>query len=334
MSSPVITVVTAARNAAQYLGETIESVQSQDFQDWEYIIVDDDSGDDTCEVVEAKARSDGRIRLLRRNSCGGPYIAANDALRVSRGRYIFRIDGDDICPKMRFTSQLRFMQEHPQYRASVGFWQAFGRGRKEGGKIESIPESPRVFKWYLLLRSASIHSTACFERAALDEVGGYCALPLSQDYRMWCDLTRRNWLGILPQVLSYVRFHSQRATHRDSDVQRRLALAVTRDHWSALTGERCSDEELAALGAAGYSASCDISAALSMLRRWETHWRSDPLLTNSERQALNRLMHMRLWKLLRANVRNRPASVFVRAIMAAVISPSSLAELPCALFTA
>src|SRR5206468_94305 len=96
--------------------------------------------------------------------------------------------------------------------------------------VHSVPVRPRVFRWYLLLRGASIHSTACIERAALLELGGYRELPLAQDYRLWCELTRRDWLGVLPEVLSYVRRHAGRVTETRAALQRQLALDVVRDH--------------------------------------------------------------------------------------------------------
>jgi hypothetical protein len=324
LRSPVISVLTATRNAASFISETIRSVQAQDFCDWEYIIVDDASTDATCEAIEKYASTDHRIRLLRRGHCGGPYVAANDALAVSRGRYLFRIDGDDLCPPYRFSRQLRFMERHPEYRASVSNWQAFRQDEWPHGDVVSLPSSPRVFRWYLLLRSASIHSSACFERAALEELGGYRALPLSQDYRMWCELTRRNWLGLIPEVLSYVRFHPGRSTNQCSGLQRRLALDVLRDHWRALTGEECAPDELDALWAVGYSLPFSVPCGLRMLHRWECHWQADRSLTSGEWQELRKLTELRSWKFLRANIGNQPRAALAKAFALALSQPRSL----------
>src|ERR1035437_5174793 len=106
MSVPKVTVLTAVRNGAPYLSETIANIQAQTFSDWEYVIVDDNSDDETIEIVEAARRKDSRLKLLRREISPGPYVAANDGLRIARGGYIVRIDADDLCPPSRIEKQL------------------------------------------------------------------------------------------------------------------------------------------------------------------------------------------------------------------------------------
>jgi len=206
------------------------------------------------------------------------------------------------------------MEAHPEYRACVSFWQAFNERGLIPNRVVVIPERPRVFKWYLLLRGQSIHSTACIERTALIELGGYRELPLSQDYRLWCDLTRRGWLGIVPEVLSYVRMHEGRVTNKKPGLQQQLALQVLDDHVYALTGDRWSNAELSALWAVGYSLAMPVRQGLAMLDRWDGLWRADPALDKQDREDLMRLSSLRRWKHLRANARQQPARVLMDAI--------------------
>ena len=97
MQRPTVTVLTAVRNGAAHLAETIASVQAQTFGDWEYVIVDDGSTDDTVAIIERHAADDPRIRLVRRADSGGPFAAANTGLAEARGDYVARIDADDIA---------------------------------------------------------------------------------------------------------------------------------------------------------------------------------------------------------------------------------------------
>src|SRR5437763_92199 len=117
MSTPKVTVLTAVRNGAEYLPETIASIRSQSFTDWEYILVDDASTDETPGIIEAAVRSDSRFRMLRRELAGGPYTAANDGIKEARGRYIIRTDADDLSPADRIAKQYRFLEENQQFRA-------------------------------------------------------------------------------------------------------------------------------------------------------------------------------------------------------------------------
>ena len=272
MSVPEVTVLTAVRNGARYLSETIASIQAQTFSDWEYIIVDDNSDDNTVELVEAARREDPRLRLLRRDSSAGPYVAANDGLREARCRYIVRIDADDLCPPHRIERQLEFLAAHREYRACVSYWQGFDDRGLIPNTVTSIPGNPRVFRWALLLRGPSIHSTACFEREAMNEIGGYRELRLSQDYRLWCELTRRGWLGTIPEVLCYVRYHEKRESFQHRTLQVECALDVLSDHLTALTGETWSRADLEALRAVGLSLPGSVDKGIEMLDRWDRFW--------------------------------------------------------------
>lgn len=323
MRSPLITVITAVRNGGRYLEETIASVRAQDFTDWEYIIVDDASSDNTAAIATAAGECDSRVRLLRRAHPGGPYTAANDALKIGRGRYIMRIDGDDLSPLNRFSRQLEFLSTNPRYRGCVSWWQAFDATGLIPGSVVTVPH-PGAFKWHLLLRGASVHSAACIERATLAELGWYRELPLSQDYRLWCEMTRRGWLGVMPEVLSHVRFHENRSTNRKPELQRQLALDVLRDHWLALTGEHCSADQLETLWAVGYSLAFPIRKGLAMLDQWDRLWKADASLEPQDRRELAALSKIRRLKLLRSNVRREPARAVISALQLRLWQPGAM----------
>lgn len=310
MSSPQVTVLTAVRNGAAYLAETIVSIQNQTFTDWEYIIVDDASDDATVDIVRKFQHNDARISLLQRRSSAGPYVAANDGLAVARGAYIIRTDADDTSTPNRVERQLQFLRDFPQYRACVSYWQALTDQGVVPNAIAVAPENPRVFRWELLLRSPSLHSAVCYERAAINELGGYRALPLSQDYRLWCELTRRGWLGTIPEVLCYVRNHGNRESYTKTQLQLQLALDVLADHMFALTGEQWSREDLAALRTVGYNKPIAVKKGIQLLNRWDRLWQSATDLTPSDRKALSSFSAYRRWSLLRANVRTQPVAAF------------------------
>ena len=318
MSSPYVTVLTAVRNGARYLPETIACIQAQTFTDWEYILVDDNSDDQTCQIIEDARRTDNRLNLIRRRDTAGPYVAANDGLRQARGRYIVRIDADDLCTPHRIERQLQFFVDYPAYRACVSYWQGFNDRGERFATINSIPRNSRVFRWSLLLRGPSIHSTACIEREAMMEIGGYRELPLSQDYRLWCDLTRRGWLGTIPEVLCFVRFHEKRQTMQNGSLQSELALDVLSDHLRWLTGETWTRSELEALRDVGLSLHMPIPKGMEMLDRWERVWQTATDLTAQDRRELKELSSLRRWKHLRANARNQPSAALIGLLRWAV----------------
>jgi len=311
MSSPHVTVLTAVRNGSRYLAETVASIQAQTFTDWEYILVDDNSDDRTCDLVEEACRTDHRLKLLRRNSTGGPYVAANDGLREARGRYIVRIDADDLCTPNRIETQLKFLAAYPEYRACVSYWQGFTDGGARFGSVTSVPLNSRVFRWSLLLRGPSVHSAVCIERQAMKEIGGYRELPLSQDYRLWCDLTRLDWLGTVPEVLCYVRFHQKRQTTQNGSLQSKLAIDVLSDHLRLLTGQIWTRSELEALRDVGLTLRMPIRKGMEMLDRWDSMWQSATDLTARDRGDLKQMSSLRRWKHLRSNARSQPSAAIL-----------------------
>jgi glycosyltransferase involved in cell wall biosynthesis len=325
MKAPHVTVLTAVRNGAPYLAETVASIQNQSFTDWEYIIVDDASDDGTPQIAEDLARGDARIRVLVRSASVGPYAAANDGLRVARGAFTIRTDADDLSTPDRIEKQLAFLAAHPEYRACVSYWQSLNDQGVMPSTQTPIPLNSRVFRWSLLLRSQSIHSAVCFETAMMRELGGYRELPLSQDYRLWCDLTRRGWLGTIPEVLCYVRSHGKRQSHTSYTVQRELAIDVLSDHLAALTGERWSREDLLALRSVGHGEVMPVHKGLEMLDRWDRLWQAADDLTPADRAELARTSSFRRWKHLRANARQQPLAALKGAMKSIMLKgPQSL----------
>ncbi|WP_121610971.1 teichuronic acid biosynthesis protein TuaG [Mesobacillus foraminis] len=109
---PLISIITPSYNAGAFIGQTIESVQKQTFQEWEMLIVDDCSSDDTREKVGQYAAEDSRIRLICLEENGGAAVARNTALRAAEGRYVAFLDSDDCWKPEKLERQLRFMQEN------------------------------------------------------------------------------------------------------------------------------------------------------------------------------------------------------------------------------
>ncbi len=299
-----MTVLTAVRNGARHLSETIESVRSQTFADWEYVIVDDASEDGTTQVVELVMAEDPRIRLVRRTQRGGPYAAANEGLRHAKGRYVVRLDADDLALPHRIERQLSFL-ERTGLRACASLWL---RKMPSGELAPGIPRADwgvRSLKWRLCVRPQFVHSTACIERTALEEIGGYRELPVSQDLRLWCDLARHHWLGVVPEVLGHFR-RPGGLSSSSAELQERLALEILRDHLEALTSETWSEEEVRALRPAWTG--IPVAVRVAALRRWSSHWRSDTRLSRDERRELARLGREIRWHITRQALRREGLS--------------------------
>ncbi|SES35672.1 glycosyltransferase family 2 protein [Salisediminibacterium halotolerans] len=110
-ADPRVSIITPAYNAERNIAETIASVQTQTYSDWEIIIVDDQSTDKTVAVIKEMQQKDSRIRLEILETNSGPAVARNKAISLARGRYIAFLDSDDQWLPEKLTKQLQFMAE-------------------------------------------------------------------------------------------------------------------------------------------------------------------------------------------------------------------------------
>ena len=106
-----VSVITPTYNSAEYMEETIRSVQGQTYTNWEMIIVDDCSTDNTCEIVENIISTDNRIKLIKQEHNQGAGAARTLAMKKSTGKYIAYLDADDIWMPDKLEKQVRFMSE-------------------------------------------------------------------------------------------------------------------------------------------------------------------------------------------------------------------------------
>lgn len=105
-----VSIITPCYNGAQYIAETIESVQAQTYRDWEMIIIDDGSSDDSERIVKAFTKTDDRIRLISQENLGSA-AARNNGIRNSTGQYIALLDADDLWEPNFLEEQIKFIKD-------------------------------------------------------------------------------------------------------------------------------------------------------------------------------------------------------------------------------
>ena len=179
-----------AHNSVAFVGHAITSVQAQTFRDWELIVVDDCSTDDTAAVVERFVAADERVRLVRQRANLGPAHARNAALADARGRYLAFLDSDDSWLPQKLELQLAFMVEteapisYTAYRRFV--WEA----KRPGPLIAAQP----MFDYRGLLKNPGMAClTVIVDRART----GPLAMPLvhHEDYAFWLRLLKQGFVA-------------------------------------------------------------------------------------------------------------------------------------------
>jgi hypothetical protein len=208
---PLLSVVTTVFNGEAHLAEAIESVLDQTFPDFELILVDDGSRDQTSAIIQDFAARDARIRFVNLAHVGR-VEALNTGCRMARGEYLAIQDADDVALPERFESQMNFLQQHQEVALlGAGVHKITSDGQKFATVI--FPTRNEEIKENLLMQGCLAHSTTVMLRCAVVEVGGYRrAFPPAEDYDLWLRLAERYEVANLPQVLVNYRVHSQQVS--------------------------------------------------------------------------------------------------------------------------
>lgn len=203
---PTVSVITAAYNRPKYLSEAIESVLAQTCGDWELIIVNDGSTNETPAVIERYAAHDARIRVISQPN-QGLAKARNNGIAAARGRYVAFLDDDDVWRPKKLAKQVAWCDANPQ--AGLCFSQAVLTDAALN-PLRVFPDSwPSTFE-ELATRNRIPLPTVMVRRECLECVGGFDeTLRRSTDYDLWLRITRRYAFGCLPEPLALYRRHGQ-----------------------------------------------------------------------------------------------------------------------------
>ena len=168
---PTVSIIMGVYNCKDYnmLRKSVESILQQTYKDYEFIICNDGSTDDTLEQLDEIARLDSRIKIISYEKNCGLSHALNECLAVSQGKYIARQDDDDISKPERLEKQVRFLEENPEY-AIVGTCAEVYDDNGVWGEY-TVPEKPQ--KDDFLWNNPFMHPTIMVRKTAYDAVNGY-----------------------------------------------------------------------------------------------------------------------------------------------------------------
>lgn len=217
----LVSILMPVYNGADYLRPAVDSMLNQTFTDFELIIVNDGSTDNTQEVINSY--SDARIVCLQQEN-QGVARSLNNGLKIARGKYVRRHDADDISLPDALEKQVSFMESHPDY-VMVCNQQAF---MTHNGKIAHKFRMPhnRFFEgkpWKDVTfddfnpaqASPVVHGTACYKRQEVLDVGAYrTEFIVSEDNDLWIRLLEKHKIAVLNVCNYFLRLHPGSATQR------------------------------------------------------------------------------------------------------------------------
>lgn len=180
---PKISIIMSVKNGAKDLAKSISSIQRQTFQDWEFLICDDGSTDNTLNILTNYMQKDKRFIVLHNNESKGLAYSLNKCIQSAKSNILARQDADDSSEPERLERQYKFIVEHPEY-AIVGtcWYNVFSNGTKSKNPIKEIPSAKDQIKGGLYM-----HPSWMMRKNQLEKVGFYTVNKYtmrSQDYHL------------------------------------------------------------------------------------------------------------------------------------------------------
>ena len=231
MPQPAISVAMSVYNNADYLALAIESILAQRFEDFEFLILNDGSTDDSAAIIDRYAAQDPRIRAIHREN-KGLIVSLNQLLEEADAPIIARMDGDDIADPDRFGRQIAFLNENPDY-GVTSCWShdIDGDGNPYAVSGKEPPITHEDFLAAIDDGPLLCHPSTMYRRDLVLQVGGYhAAFKHCEDYDLWLRLAAVTKLGSIPERLMHYRHTVGQVSSRHIVVQQ-YGVAVS---WFAL----------------------------------------------------------------------------------------------------
>ena len=200
-----ISVIMSVYNAEKYLLESVTSVLSQEDVDFQLIIVNDGSSDNSINILSLIEEQDERVVVINQDNMG---LAAslNTAINISTGEYIARMDADDIADSKRLSKQLNFLKKNRNTGIVGSYVHVFGDGKE---RVWKYPINNNECDVALLFLNPLAHPAVMFRRSVVDDIGLYdLSFEYDQDYELWARASSSHRISNIPDILLKYRIHN------------------------------------------------------------------------------------------------------------------------------
>ena len=219
---PKVSVIMPSYNKAEYIVESIHSILSQTWKDFELIILDDCSTDNSVEVI--RTIKDSRIRFYENSENIGIAANRNKGLELAQGEYIALLDADDLSPDYRLKDEVEYLDQHPEIVAVYGGSQEIDENGEAQGLYVSTLHNPDFIRAKLLIRDVIPNGSCMYRKAFVmdnniyyeDEYYGM------DDYLFWVRCSVKGNIVGIPETLLYWRNFDHNTTNQLFDDQRRM----------------------------------------------------------------------------------------------------------------
>lgn len=223
---PLVSVLMPVFNGEKYIREAIDSILNQTFADFELVIVNDGSTDQSASIVESY--SDPRIRLYHNDRNRGLSYTRNRCIELAKGELLAKLDCDDIALPTRLADQVAFLREYEDF-GLIGGWVQFIDSSGILGEVASFLATSEQIPSVMLFHNCFAQSALMFRRSVLPREWYRDEYPPAEDYDLWIRIARKTRVANLPKVVTYYRLHDANV----SKVKHNMMLNAERKilHW-------------------------------------------------------------------------------------------------------
>ena len=279
---PDVSVIMSVYNGEDYLSEAIESVINQSLENWELIVINDCSTDSTGEILSGFASKDERIMVYTNEVNLKLPASLNKAVSLSNGKYIARMDADDICLPERLEKQFKFMEEHSEVSMSSCRFMTVKKGiyapGGAGGRCDN-----EALKAMLLAANPILHPGVIAKAEVMKKYNYDTSLTCTEDLELWTRMTMAGLkMQILPEYLLIYRLHDKQITSTTIERQHTEVLKIQNKYYGKLLTQMNEEMQKFYIGGIYFKESADINKYLEYAK-----WLRNAADSNFDKNAVN-----------------------------------------------
>ena len=241
--APKISLIMSVYNGEDYLAETVESVLCQTFTEWECIIINDWSTYNTSKILAEYASKDARVKVHTNKTNLRLPSSLNKALSLAEGKYIARMDADDICMPDRLQKQYDFMEANPNVDLSSCRFLTLKNGVYSSGGCGGKGDSESI-KALLLVTNPILHPGIIAKADVIKELGYDKNFTCTEDMELWTRFVLNNKrVEILSEYLMIYRLHDKQITETTLDKQKNEVIKIQKTYLSQLLKPMTEEQE-------------------------------------------------------------------------------------------
>jgi Glycosyltransferases involved in cell wall biogenesis len=289
-NNELLTVVMSVYNGEKYLKEAIQSILKQTFADFNFLIINDGSTDLSREII--LSFKDNRIKLIDNKKNIGLTRSLNKALNLAEGKYIARMDADDISKPNRFKEQIDYLLSHPDIGLLGTSFDFIDENGIITGKSDYSGYSSEILYYTLTFYNCIAHSTVIFNKELVLSLGGYDETILrSQDIELWYRISRKARVQVVNKSLVELRNINTNISNRYKSEQDEFAKKIFYRNIDELMGESFNIHSLLCFHDEGFSERHPLNVTLNniiqLIRFSNILYKSCPSWLNQKKLKLH-----------------------------------------------